>query len=132
MTTGTVRVRVVGLMVINDHVLVQRKRGDEYWALPGGGLEFGETFAQGLEREFLEEFDTRIRVGPRLDVLENFFTIGGQQHHSVEIYFEVCTVEPGTVEAQEPDLESTWLPVTSVNEIRPKGILGRLGVVGNA
>ena len=79
-----IRIRVVGLLTDGDKVFVQRKVGDETWALPSGGLEFGETLSDGLKREFDEEFGLSIIVGERLHVLENLFTHQGVFHHSVE------------------------------------------------
>ncbi len=47
----------------------------------GGGIEFGETSREALHREFAEEFDTVIDVGPRLAVWENLFTFNDAPGH---------------------------------------------------
>ena len=49
--------RVVAKAFITNqagHVLVVRE-SDEFWSLPGGGLEHGETAATCLKREIKEE-----------------------------------------------------------------------------
>jgi 8-oxo-dGTP diphosphatase len=51
------RIRVSALLGWNDRVLLCRheKPGKEYWLLPGGGVNSGETLLDGLRRELREE-----------------------------------------------------------------------------
>lgn len=51
------RVRVGALVVNNGRLLLVRhqKAGRTYWLLPGGGVEEGESLADALRRELLEE-----------------------------------------------------------------------------
>ena len=44
-------------VVINDkgEVLVVKERGRDWWDIPGGGLDHGESIKEGLARELLEE-----------------------------------------------------------------------------
>ena len=52
------RVRVAGLIEDDDGRILfvrQRKKKKDYWLLPGGGVEFGETAIEALEREMKEE-----------------------------------------------------------------------------
>lgn len=65
--------RVAGVAEHEGRVLLHRSIHDQFWALPGGRLEVGETSAKALHREMLEEVDVDVKVGRLLWVVENFF-----------------------------------------------------------
>ena len=54
---GEPRIRVSALLRWNDRLLLCRheKPGKEYWLLPGGGVNIGESLVDALHRELLEE-----------------------------------------------------------------------------
>ncbi len=54
---GEPRVRVSALLRWNDGLLLCRheKPGKEYWLLPGGGVNAGESLVAALDRELAEE-----------------------------------------------------------------------------
>jgi len=51
------RIRVSALLRWEDRILLCRheKPGKEYWLLPGGGVNSGESLVDALHRELLEE-----------------------------------------------------------------------------
>ncbi len=51
------RIRVSAVLRREGRILLirQEKPGKEYWLLPGGGVESGESLADALHREFAEE-----------------------------------------------------------------------------
>lgn len=85
-----IRMRVCGLCYQGDELLLINHKGlynHDFWAPPGGGLEFGETAQNALKREFLEECDLEISVGEFLFACE----FVNPPLHAVELFFEVST-----------------------------------------
>ena len=83
--------RVRGVIVDEEgRVLMDRTHHTDrdvfYW-FPGGGLEAGETSAEGLRRELMEEAALEIEIGRLLYVSENLFVESGEYRHEVILYF---------------------------------------------
>ncbi len=83
-----VRVRVNALVVQGDEILLVQHRplfsGETpFWLPPGGGLELGETAAEGAAREVLEETGLVVTVG-RLLYVRDFIR---DPLHALELYF---------------------------------------------
>ena len=67
----------VGGVVIRQNRAVLIRRGSEplkgEWSIPGGRLEVGETIAEGVARELLEETGLSVRVLELIEVFERIF-----------------------------------------------------------
>ncbi|HEX8072217.1 MAG TPA: NUDIX hydrolase [Pyrinomonadaceae bacterium] len=87
---GRFNYRTVGVVVERERLLIHRGPEDDYWALPGGRVEFGEAAGAALGREFEEELGLAVEVGRLLWVVENFFTFQGVRHHELSFYFHVA------------------------------------------
>lgn len=81
--------RAVALLREDDRVLLQRGIDDDCWALPGGGVEIGESAEATVRREFLEEIGQDVRVGKPIALVENAFQLDGEWQRQIEIYFKV-------------------------------------------
>lgn len=68
----------------------------EYYVIPGGGLEDGETLEQNVIRELLEEMNVKIKVLGYLGSLEDEKTL---QH------FFHCEIIEGTVKLSGEELD---------------------------
>lgn len=119
-----------GVLAVEGSVLACRSKGASNTYLPGGHVEFGETAAQALAREFFEEAGIRIRVGAFLGAVENLFDQDGERHCEVNLVFAVASDEvspDAPVPSQESKISFSWQPADRLDECRmePK-VLHRL------
>nr|WP_255577828.1 MULTISPECIES: NUDIX domain-containing protein [unclassified Acidovorax] len=90
-----VRQRVAALITQQGRVLLHCAQGDPFWALPGGGIEPGETAAQALVRELQEELGQAVEPGALSCVVENFFLHAGQLHHEIGLCLHASPLQDG-------------------------------------
>jgi 8-oxo-dGTP pyrophosphatase MutT (NUDIX family) len=79
--------RAGAVLVDDDYLLLHQLEGDNFWALPGGRVNSGETGQSAIRREFMEELGTTVECGPLLCTGENFFEYEGEPFHEVGLYF---------------------------------------------
>lgn len=113
--------RIAGLGFRDGHVLVHRATHESFWTFPGGRAEIGETSAETLQREMVEELGVTVEVGRLLWVVENFFHFEKRHWHELGFYY-LMTVPDSFPFAPEgivhrvrdgdSDLEFKWVPAT--------------------
>jgi len=82
-----VRIRVCGLCWKGDQLLMVNHKNltkGDFWAPPGGGLEFGESAHDALMREFEEETSLKVKPGKLLFTCEFL----KPPLHAIELFFE--------------------------------------------
>ncbi len=121
-----IRNAVRAVIFRDNQILMLRKIGGgkpERFALPGGGQNIGETLAQALQRECLEEISTEVDI-KALRHISDFFKHRDSNPPSirqhVEFYFE-CSVPSDYVPESgfHPDkhqVEVTWLNLDEIED----------------
>ena len=87
------RVRVAGILIEDDRILLieQTKNNKKYWLVPGGGVDWGESAAEALIREFKEETSLDIEVEKFLFISETIAP--DKQKHVINLYFKIKKAE---------------------------------------
>jgi 8-oxo-dGTP diphosphatase len=128
-------------IIIRDRHLLSVKYSDaggEYYALPGGGQQHGETLPQTLQRECHEELGVEVKnLGLRF--IREYIGKSGESSwrdarvHQVEFLYE-CELrageEPiGGAHQDHSQVDLVWLPIDRISGVRffPRKLTPYLG-----
>ncbi len=123
---GRFAYRVAGIALHGHHILLQRVKHDNFWFLPGGRAEMGETSQETLLRELREELDTDAQIERLVWVVENFFTLNGKPRHEIGFYYLITLppdfvarsmASPPVFQDQGTTLICQWLPLGEVSRL---------------
>jgi len=104
----------------NDCILVNEGydpvKQQTFYRPLGGGIEFGETSEQTIQRELMEEIGAEVRDLKYLGTLENIFVFNGTPGHEiVQVYDGVLKdsglYEQAEVEGKEADVNESFKTV---------------------
>ena len=64
--------RASGVVIKDNKILLMKQifKSEDFYNLPGGGLEDNETLEQACKREIKEEFDIDVKVGRLIYILD--------------------------------------------------------------
>jgi ADP-ribose pyrophosphatase YjhB (NUDIX family) len=114
------RISAHGLCVVADRLLLVRLSAGladgGRWALPGGGLDWGEHPAEALRRELHEETGLSGEVGAIAGVFSDTFRVGptreGDELHFLSVVYEVTSAAGELVhEADGSTDRAAWVPL---------------------
>jgi mutator protein MutT len=104
----------VGAIAVHDGRLLLVRRGHGpaagEWSIPGGRVELGETLAEAVVRELVEETG----VEGVCDRLVGWVERIDQDYHFVIMDFFVTVLDPGTLTAGGDAAEAEWVPLDDV------------------
>jgi ADP-ribose pyrophosphatase YjhB (NUDIX family) len=113
-------VAVGGLAVLDGAVLLVR-RGEPpeagRWTIPGGRVEVGETLAEAVERELLEETGLDVRCGELRGWVERILP----GYHYVILDFDVTVVGGRTPVAGGDAVDVSWVSLGEVASLDTVG-----------
>ena len=126
---SSVRNSAKAVIIHNERLLAIKNRDPEgdWYILPGGGQNHGETLHDALRRECREEIDAEVTIGPLLLIREYIgknheFAAEDSYLHQVEFMFQ-CQIDPrySPVTGHIPDAYQTgvsWLPLSALDRYR--------------
>lgn len=119
----------VGLVVRDGHALVEiypaTTRHGEFARALGGGVEFGETVAEAIRREFSEELGVVLADARLIAVTENIFEAGWARGHEIVHVFAVSSaaLDELAIDAELPILDNHttahWVPLSALRAEDP-------------
>lgn len=126
--SGQIEFIARGALVRNGRVLLCQSIKNEYFYLPGGHIEFGESASAAAAREFHEELGVRPPIGGLVMVSEGVFD-AKRRHHEVNLVFHVEHPSPWPKSLEKPKSKEKaiafrWVELAAVQDldIRPLAV----------
>lgn len=132
-----IRPLAIGLLKRDDRYLVTEVLDDagvvKGWRPLGGGIEFGESAAVAVSREFMEEIDLEVSCHELVAVLENFYEHEGHAGHEIVFVYSVAPVDDSKplderykIEEDTTSAHAVWISLADMQsgsgDIYPDGL----------
>ena len=112
------RIAVSALIFDKQRILLTHRRDIDWWNLPGGGMELGETVEEAVKREVLEETGLEVEIEQLVGVYSK------PQKHEVVLTF-LCRKVGGVLTETEESRECCYfapndLPINTLPKHRQR------------
>lgn len=114
---------VAGSAIVPDsegRILLHRRRDNDLWALPGGGIEIGETVAQGIVREVREETGLNVAIDYVVAVYSDPEHVFAYDDGEVRQEFSICvacTMTGGTLGISDESTELRYFTPEEIDQL---------------
>jgi 8-oxo-dGTP pyrophosphatase MutT (NUDIX family) len=140
---GEIRVLALGIINKGDRTFISEGydpvKQQTFYRAMGGGVDFGETSLEALQREFQEEIQAELTNIHYLGCIENLFTFNGKQGHEILQVYECDFVDPKFYELEnlvfaegERQKKALWVEISRFKsgelKLVPEEFLEYLGV----
>lgn len=113
----------VGAVVFKNQEVLLVRRGQppsqDFWAIPGGSVEIGETLQQAAEREIFEETGIRIRAR---EPVYTFDVIDRDGHGKIRFHYVIVDLVAdylsGDPKAGDDAAEARWVSVQQIDDLQ--------------
>lgn len=109
------------ILLHRDRILLLKTRTTGRYAVPGGGVELGESLIEGLKREVIEETGIEIKVGGLIHFSEEFFYYEptDEAFQSYRFFYHckpntLTLVRDNEVDDEEVEMPR-WVPIEGLN-----------------
>ncbi|MCL1467351.1 NUDIX hydrolase [Argonema galeatum] len=95
---GEIRVLALGAIKNDERIFISQGydpiKQQTFYRAMGGGVDFGETSYEALQREFQEEIQAELTNIKYLGCLENLFTFNGKPGHEILQVYQCDFADP--------------------------------------
>jgi 8-oxo-dGTP pyrophosphatase MutT (NUDIX family) len=121
---GEIRVLALGLVKNGDRIFLSQGydsgKQQTFYRAMGGGVDFGETSREALQREFYEEIQAEITNIRYLNCIESLFTYNNKPGHEILFIYECDFVDPKFYQIDKLDFKegkrkktALWVDINS-------------------
>ena len=86
---GKFRLRVSGMIIKNNKLLVHETQKFNGYCLPGGHVEVGESTKQAILREMKEELKINVKITNLFCINENIYDTGETTSQEINYYYKL-------------------------------------------
>lgn len=121
--------RAVGVLKKNNKILFQKRKDDEFWALPGGAIEVLERAKDVIIRELDEEIGLKgIKIVRPLWFVEYFFNFNNVDQHQYIIGYlididdqnEIINMDEFDGIEEEKNIIYKWIDIKDIKNAKIK------------
>ncbi|MDH5719033.1 MAG: NUDIX domain-containing protein [Spirochaetia bacterium] len=113
------RIRIAGIFIQNKSLLLvkHKKNNKEYFLLPGGAQENGESMTDALKREWEEELSVKASIGECAFIGESIPPNGVDKNHILQFVFQIKSFS-GVLKVNSDGtlIDFAWIPLINLEK----------------